>query len=266
MIPRNVPTQYNESKYVISSSYTVAFGAILVAPLIFVVSDPFARIILIGVTVDSGVLISVSIFSIPKIWAAIRAGKKDNNGSFSKTMKRLPWFRDSNNASIVSYYCEKPEFEHHSGDGQRITLSGHGQPLKDNDCNENDLQDDMTPWVAPLQTHSLTDDIIESTPNTDSAICELATDYIHAAKDNSGSKELTDNVVHVPSPIHGLRHRQHHHKTDRELYSVVGNFDDLHLGGNAPSKQDYIYCPNCVCYQLYVFIVRLVLNSNDHLS
>ncbi|KAM3588449.1 hypothetical protein VKS41_000894 [Umbelopsis sp. WA50703] len=242
----NVPTQYNESKYVISSSYTVAFGAILVAPLIFVVSDPFARIILIGVTVDTGVLISVSIFSIPKIWIAIRSGKKMSNSNYSRTKKWLFWLRETDKPGPGSYYIEKPEYEHHSSIGQRVTLSGHNHPLEDNDCDENDLQVDMTPWVAPLQTHSLTDENVESTPHADSAICELANDYLQGTKDNYDSKELTDHVVQLPTLLHGLRHRQQRHNDDLELYGVVGNIDGLLLDGNSPSKQNYVYCPNCV--------------------
>jgi hypothetical protein len=72
-----VPTQYNESKFVIAASYAVGFGAILLAPLIFFVTDPVARLMIIGLTIDFGVVISVSIFCVPKIYTAIRLYRQE---------------------------------------------------------------------------------------------------------------------------------------------------------------------------------------------
>ncbi|KAI9285278.1 7 transmembrane sweet-taste receptor of 3 GCPR-domain-containing protein [Umbelopsis sp. AD052] len=78
-----VPTQYNESKFVIAASYAVGFGAILLAPLIFFVTDPTARLMIIGLTIDFGVVISVSIFCLPKIYTAIQLYRQE-------TIRRRP--------------------------------------------------------------------------------------------------------------------------------------------------------------------------------
>jgi hypothetical protein len=83
VIYRKVPTQYNESKFVIAASYAVGFGAILLAPLIFFVTDPMARLMIIGLTIDFGVVISVSIFCVPKIYTAIQLYRQE-------TIRRQP--------------------------------------------------------------------------------------------------------------------------------------------------------------------------------
>lgn len=80
---RKVPTQYNESKFVIAASYAVGFGAIILAPLIFFVTDPVARLMIIGLTIDFGVVISVSIFCLPKIYTAIQLYRQE-------TIRRQP--------------------------------------------------------------------------------------------------------------------------------------------------------------------------------
>lgn len=80
---RKVPTQYNESKFVIAASYAVGFGAIILAPLIFFVTDPVARLMIIGLTIDFGVVISVSIFCVPKIYTAIQLYRQE-------TIRRRP--------------------------------------------------------------------------------------------------------------------------------------------------------------------------------
>lgn len=256
----NVPTQYNISKYVIAASYTIAFGAILVAPLMFVVTDPFARLLLIGVTVDSGVLMSVSIFSIPKLLIAMKLRKK--NG---KSVMSGRWWifgtTTRKDAIDESFSSEKQQFEHQSGLRQRLTGSANannnrlGQFDEDDD---NEIQEALSPWVAPLQTHSLTDENGSGTsPNADSAICECADDYTNTAAVPVDTKRpAASHSVSFPAPPLGLRQRQPTHASDNlALYGVVGNMDDLFISGRSPVDQGLVYCPNCVSAQTSIVLL-----------
>lgn len=246
---RNVPTQYNESKYVISASYTVAFGAILVIPLIFAVSDPFARIILIGVCVDSGVLMSVSIFSVPKLLIAMKLRKKSGMAGVNRFLGifGIPSRRDATNGT---YSSEKQQYEQHSGLPQRVSLSGNGNNLAQyNEYDDNDIQEALAPWVAPLQTHSLTDDTTSgASPHADSAICECAADdYGITVRDIVDNKRPFTSPVNAPAPSFGLRLRQPSIPTSNlALFGVVGNLEELFLSGRTPVDKDLVYCPNCV--------------------
>jgi hypothetical protein len=253
----NVPTQYNISKYVIAASYTVAFGAILVAPLMFVVTDPFARLLLIGITVDSGVLMSVSIFSIPKLMIAMKLRKKNGKSVMSG---RWWIFGSTTRKDDIdeTFSSEKQQYENQSGIRQRLTASGNANSNLDqyDEDDDNGIQDGLSPWVAPLQTHSLTDENVSgSSPNNDSAICECADDYSdtpHVPIDNK--RPATSYSVGFAAPSLGLRQRQTTHVSDDlALYGVVGNMDDLFISGRSPVDQGLVYCPNCVSAQTFAF-------------
>jgi hypothetical protein len=192
---------------------------------------------------------SVSIFSVPKLLIAMKLRKKSGKAGINRFLGIFgtPSRRDPTNGT---YSSEKQQYEQHSALPQRVTLSGNGNNLAQYDeYDDNNIQEALAPWVAPLQTHSLTDDATSgASPHADSAICERAVDdYGITVSDIVDNKRPSTSPVNAPAPSFGLRLRQPSIPiSNLALFGVVGNLEELFISGRNPVDKDLIYCPNCV--------------------
>ncbi|RUS13384.1 7 transmembrane sweet-taste receptor of 3 GCPR-domain-containing protein [Endogone sp. FLAS-F59071] len=85
----SVPTQFNETKVLITSVFGVAFGCIVCVPLLYFVQSA-SLVMIVSLTVDFVLVISMAIFCIPKLYEAIRL--ENYRTSRSRSSTRPGWF------------------------------------------------------------------------------------------------------------------------------------------------------------------------------
>ncbi|RUS30179.1 7 transmembrane sweet-taste receptor of 3 GCPR-domain-containing protein [Jimgerdemannia flammicorona] len=79
----SVPTQYNETKVIITSVFGVAFGCFVCVPLLFVVPSASVAMI-VGPAIDIVLLFSMAVFCVPKLYESIRLENRRASRSSTK--------------------------------------------------------------------------------------------------------------------------------------------------------------------------------------
>lgn len=85
----SVPTQFNETKVIITSVFGVAFGCVVCVPLLYFVQSA-SLVMIVSLTVDFVLVISMAIFCVPKLYEAIRL--ENRRASRSRSSTKPGWF------------------------------------------------------------------------------------------------------------------------------------------------------------------------------
>ncbi|RUS35582.1 7 transmembrane sweet-taste receptor of 3 GCPR-domain-containing protein [Jimgerdemannia flammicorona] len=80
----SVPTQYNETKVIITSVFGVSFGCFVCVPLLFVVPSATVAMI-VGPAIDIALLFSMAVFCVPKVYESIRLENRRASHSNTKS-------------------------------------------------------------------------------------------------------------------------------------------------------------------------------------
>ncbi|RUS17881.1 7 transmembrane sweet-taste receptor of 3 GCPR-domain-containing protein [Endogone sp. FLAS-F59071] len=87
----SVPTQFNETKVIITSVFGVTFGCVVCVPLLYFVQSA-SFVMIVSLTIDFVLVISMAIFCIPKLYEAIRLENRRASHSRSSSTNKGRFF------------------------------------------------------------------------------------------------------------------------------------------------------------------------------